>query len=244
MKNIIFIPARSGSTRVPNKNLQLIGGRSLIFNKIKTCLKANVGDVIVSTDSPKIKKMAKKFGAKVPFLRPKKYASSKASTISAVLHFLRFLKKNKKKIPKFIAICPITNPFLEKKTIRDAFKKIIKNKANSLMAVTKPTDHPFVFVKLKKKIIFNLYKVNKLKWTDKERTQDWPTAYIASPSIRIAKSEYFLKYINNIYPLLNKKTCDLKSTTYIKIKKIESFDINNKSDLELARFLNKKNKIL
>ena len=31
--NIIFIPARSGSTRVPKKNLQKIGGETLMSKK-------------------------------------------------------------------------------------------------------------------------------------------------------------------------------------------------------------------
>ena len=82
-KNIIFIPARVGSTRVRNKNIQKIGNETLLSRKIKICLKAKIGDVIVSTNSPKIKKYAEKLGAKCPFLRPKIYSSSKASTISA-----------------------------------------------------------------------------------------------------------------------------------------------------------------
>ena len=57
-KNIIFIPARVGSTRVRNKNIQKIGNETLLSRKIKICLKAKIGDVIVSTNSPKIKKYA------------------------------------------------------------------------------------------------------------------------------------------------------------------------------------------
>ena len=55
-KNIIFIPARVGSTRVKNKNIQKIGSETLLSRKIKICLMAKIGDVIVSTNSPKIKK--------------------------------------------------------------------------------------------------------------------------------------------------------------------------------------------
>ena len=39
-KNIIFIPARTGSTRVPNKNIQKLGSETLLSRKIKICLKA------------------------------------------------------------------------------------------------------------------------------------------------------------------------------------------------------------
>ena len=37
--NVIFIPARSGSTRLKNKNLQKINGKSLLTIKILSCKK-------------------------------------------------------------------------------------------------------------------------------------------------------------------------------------------------------------
>ena len=92
-KNIIFIPARTGSTRIHNKNIQKLGSETLLSRKIKTCLKAQIGDVIVSTNSNKIKKYAEKFGAKCPYLRPSKYSTSRASMVSAILDYLIFLKK-------------------------------------------------------------------------------------------------------------------------------------------------------
>ena len=91
-KNIIFIPARTGSTRLRNKNIQKIGNETLLSRKIKICLKANIGDVIISTNSVKIKNYVEKLGAKCLFLRPKIYSTSTASTISAILHYLRYLK--------------------------------------------------------------------------------------------------------------------------------------------------------
>ena len=110
----ILIPARSGSTRVKNKNLQKIGGISLLEKKIKICKSLKIGKVVVSTNSKKIAKLSSNAGAEIPFLRPKKYSTAKASTVSTVLHYLRFLKKNNKEIPCYIAILPLTNPFLEK----------------------------------------------------------------------------------------------------------------------------------
>ena len=77
INNIIFIPARTGSTRVPNKNIQKIGEETLLSRKIKNCLKAKIGEVIVSTNSAKIKKYSEKLGAKCLFLRPKIYSTSK-----------------------------------------------------------------------------------------------------------------------------------------------------------------------
>ena len=66
-KLLIVIPARSGSTRVKNKNMKRLGSIPLLGHKIKTCIKSQVGRVIVSTNSRKIANYAKKLGAEVPF---------------------------------------------------------------------------------------------------------------------------------------------------------------------------------
>ncbi len=236
-KNIIFIPARTGSTRVPNKNIQKLGSDTLLSRKIKICLKAKIGEVVVSTNSNKIKKYVEKLGAKCPYLRPKKYSTSKASMISAILDYLRFLKKKNLEIPNSITVCPVTNPFLRSESIRSAYNKFLKTKFTSLNAVTSPEDHPFLFVNLREKIKFDIYKVNGFKWTDLERTQDWPESFIATSALRITKSSYFLKYLNKKSSTFNQKTCNPKSTTFFKIKRIESFDINNSFDIKMARFL-------
>jgi len=236
-KNIIFIPARTGSTRISNKNIQKLGSETLLSRKIKVCLKAKIGDVVVSTNSYKIKKYVEKLGAKCPYIRPKKYSTSKASMISAILDYLRFLKKNKLEIPNSITVCPVTNPFLLSSSIRSAYQTYSKKKFKSLNAVTNPDDHPFLFVKLKDKIKFNIYNVDGLRWTDLERTQDWPHTFIASSALRISSSSYFLKYLNYKSPKFNQKTCDVKSATFFKVSRLESFDINNRFDLKLSRFL-------
>lgn len=240
---IIFIPARSGSTRVKNKNLQKIGKLSLLEHKIKICKSLKIGKVVVSTNSKKIANLSIKNGAEIPFLRPKKYSTSKASTVSAILHYLRFLKKKNMKIPTYLAILPLTNPFLEKKTIISAYKKIVKNKKiNSIIGFTEADDHPFTFIKVKKKIYFNIFRHEGSIYSDHERTQDWPKAYIGSASLKITKTSYFLKYLKEYSPLFGIKTFDLKKTMGIKITKKESFDINNRRDLLYAnQFLNKKN---
>lgn len=241
MKNIIFIPARTGSTRVKNKNLQKFGRETLLSNKIKTCLNANIGEVIVSTNSLKVLKYAESLGALCPFIRPKKYSTSKATTISTILHYLRFLILENNIIPDYLTLCPPTNPFLKPETLKNAYKVFKNEKFNSLVPITSPSDHPFKFIKLReKKITFDTFKVNKLKWTDLERTQDWPSTYIASSSFKICKTSYFLKYIKNKSPLFNKKTADISSSMHYKISRIEDFDINNAYDIELANFILKR----
>ena len=237
----ILIPARSGSTRVKNKNLQKIGKMSLLEKKIKICKSLKIGKVVVSTNSKKIAKLSINLGAEIPFLRPEKYSTAKASTVATILHYLRFLKNKNKKIPTYLAILPVTNPFLEYKTILSAYRKICRNKnMNSIIAYTDANDHPFTFVKIKKKLLFNIFKYEGSVYSDYERTQDWPKAYIGSAALKITKSSFFLKYLNEKSPLFGIKTFDLKKTIGLKITKKESFDINDKNDLLYAeKFLNK-----
>lgn len=237
----ILIPARSGSTRVKNKNLQKLGKESLLEKKIKICKSLKIGKVVVSTNSKKIAKIANNLGAETPFLRPEKYSTAKATTVATILHYLRFLKNKKKTMPTYLAVLPVTNPFLKKKTVISAYKKIRINKnINSIIAYTDASDHPFTFVKIKKKVIFNIFKYEDSFYSDYERTQDWPKAYISSAALKITKTSFFLKYLKQKSPLFGIKTFDLKNTIGLKITKKESFDINDKNDLLYAnKFLNK-----
>src|ERR671936_4635 len=68
---IALIPARSGSERVPDKNIRPLAGHPLLAYAVATARQAGVFDrVVCSTDSGKIAEVAQRYGADVPFLRP------------------------------------------------------------------------------------------------------------------------------------------------------------------------------
>ena len=70
--NIAIIPARGGSKRIPRKNIKLFHGRPIISYSIEVALKSGLFEkVIVSTDDEEIKSISEKYGAIVPFKRPK-----------------------------------------------------------------------------------------------------------------------------------------------------------------------------
>jgi CMP-N,N'-diacetyllegionaminic acid synthase len=94
-KTICIIPARGGSKGLKLKNLRKVGGKPLIYYPIKAALKSGVCDeVFVTTDSLEIKKIAEKYGAKVPFLRKSKFAGDRVTTEAtlqnALLEFEKF----------------------------------------------------------------------------------------------------------------------------------------------------------
>ena len=71
-KFVAIIPARGESKRIPKKNIKNFCSKPLIAWTILGALKSKYLDrVIVSTDDKEITKIAKRYGAEVPFLRPK-----------------------------------------------------------------------------------------------------------------------------------------------------------------------------
>ena len=96
-KIICIILARGGSKGLKNKNLRKVNGKPLIYYPIKDALKTNIiDDVIVSTDDKKIAHYAEKYGATVPFIRPKKLSGDLATTESCLKHALVTYEKMKK----------------------------------------------------------------------------------------------------------------------------------------------------
>ena len=94
-KVICIIPARGGSKGLKNKNLRKVCNKPLIYYPITDALKSNSFDYIfVSTDSKSISKVSKKYGASVPFLRPKKFAKDFTSTEETLKNALLSIEKH------------------------------------------------------------------------------------------------------------------------------------------------------
>ena len=88
---VTIIPARGGSQGIPRKNLQAIGGQSLIARAIETCLAAELaGPVFVSTDDAEIAAAAFDAGAHV-IRRPAHLATADAITDDTMIHAAEML---------------------------------------------------------------------------------------------------------------------------------------------------------
>ena len=179
MTAVFLIPARSGSTRIKNKNLKKINNKSILVNKIENCLRTNIGNVFVSTDSIKIANISKKNGAKILGLRPKKLSTSHSSMLSVVINFLIEYKKKFHKIPSFLIIAPATNPFLNFKSIKKALNILKRKKQfNSIVSIYHSNEQPFQLIDLKnKKARFGIFNFGKKNYFSFERSQDVPKFY-------------------------------------------------------------------
>lgn len=95
MKKILaVIPARSGSKSVKHKNIRLMNNKPLLAYSIEHALNSErINRVIVSTDSEEYARIALKYGAEVPFIRPSELSEDHSLDIDVFQHVLEFLAK-------------------------------------------------------------------------------------------------------------------------------------------------------
>ena len=197
MKIVAIIPARAGSRSIKNKNLIQIKNKPLIYYSINSAKKSNlINRIIVSTDSKKIKEVAKSYGAEVPFLRPRKISGFLSRDIEYLKHCINFLKKENY-IPDLIVLLRPTTPFRETKIIDKAIKLVIKNKSDSLRSVSVAKETPYKMWKKKGKFILPFFGFKKIDKTNYPR-QKLDKFYWQNGYVDIIKPSTIKKYKNEL----------------------------------------------
>jgi CMP-N,N'-diacetyllegionaminic acid synthase len=135
---VALIPARSGSERVPGKNVRRLAGHPLLAYSIAAARESGLFDaIIVSTDSNEIAEVARRYGADVPGLRPAAMAKSSSPDIEWVRHVLDSTSY------ELFSILRPTSPFRRAATIRRAWEEFHRvPDADSLRAVRPVREHP------------------------------------------------------------------------------------------------------
>ena len=137
---IALIPARSGSERVPQKNIRPLAGHPLLAYAIATAREAGIFDrVVCSTDSEEIARIARWYGAEVPFLRPAEYATATSPDIEWLKYTLEELRERY----DLFALARATNPFRGPDVFRRGFEQLLATpEADSIRAVELVKQHP------------------------------------------------------------------------------------------------------
>jgi CMP-N,N'-diacetyllegionaminic acid synthase len=137
---VAFVPARSGSERVPGKNVRLLAGHPLLAYAIEAALQSGVFDrVVCSTDSEEIADVARWYGADVPFLRPPEYATATSPDIE----WLAFTLERLEVRFDLFAIVRATNPFRGPDAVLRGLEQLLATpEADSLRAVELVKQHP------------------------------------------------------------------------------------------------------
>lgn len=134
--NLCFIPAKATSTRLPGKNTLLLNGRELVAHPILAAKESGIfgEEVIVSTESEKIKKIALSYGAKVPYMREERLARDPYQIKHVVMDF--FEKNPEYRVFKTICVMLPTAPFVTAEDVRKAYEIYEREKLKVLFSVT------------------------------------------------------------------------------------------------------------
>tara|TARA_B100000780_G_C21117735_1_gene452402 strand:+ start:1221 stop:1925 length:705 start_codon:yes stop_codon:yes gene_type:complete len=232
MKILAVIPARGGSKGIKNKNIKNLCGHPLIAWTITKAKRSKfIEKVVVSTDSKKIAYISKKYGASVPFIRPKEYATDKANDFVVLKHAINFFATKGEKFDYIIMLQP-TSPLRELKDINNSIKKVLKKDIDALVSVSKvEVQHPRFIYSIKNKD--NLVPFLKKKNSSDIRRQDIDPLYFLEGSIYISKIKTLMKY----------KTFYHNKTRAYEVPKWKSLEIDDTEDLNLANFYIKNKKI-
>ena len=218
---ICIIPARADSRRIKNKNIKNFFGKPIISYAIQLARSSGLFKrIVVSTDSYKISRIAKKYGAEVPFLRSKKLANDYTTTQKVLIDCIN--KISSQAIEYHFCLYPCTT-LLFKKDLINAFKKIKKNNFDRLVAVTDYNFSPYRAFSLagENRIEFNFKKFAHM------RSQNVPRLCHDTGSFCIFKTKNLLKNSRKLP----------KKTTYYFIDKSRAIDINTESDFRFAEYM-------
>lgn len=228
MKTFCFIPAKAASKRLKKKNLLKLNGKELIYYPIWNAINSGIfdeNDIILSSESTEIKKIAKNYGANVPYLRENKLAHDPFGVVDVLLDFLD-------KFPQFqsydsAAILLPTAPFTSVSDIKDAYSIYNQNNFKSIMSVTETEHRAQRSVTISNQKLLPLFPK-----TLKKKSQELEPTYRINGAVTII----------NIKAFLYEKSYFIHPIGTIKMPKERSVDIDNEEDYKFAKYLSNNNK--
>lgn len=215
MKNIVIIPARGGSKRLPNKNIMLLGGIPLFVHAIAYAKKNQdiVDEIYVSTDDPSIKKIALEQGVQV-IDRPVNIAGDLEPTITALQHVLESIEDE---VANVIVLQP-TNPLRPENLLKEAFATFSNNQSSCLFTVSR-NEHKLGTIHQDRFIPMN-YKAG-------QRSQDLAPLYFENGLLYICAAKQIVKG-----EIMNES-----SFPYLVNHIFATVDIDTQDDFDYAEYL-------
>lgn len=220
MKNLAIIPARGGSKRIPRKNIKPFMGKPIIAYSIEAALDSGLFDeVMVSTDDEEIAEVAKKYGAKVPFLRSAETANDYTGLNDVLLEVIDSYLQLNVKFDNFCCILP-TAPLISKLDLYNSYDKLINSNFDSVYPVAE-----FSYPILRSVSVTNIGEIN-MNWPEysNTRSQDLKPAY------HDAGSYYWVK----MQPFMGNRSFDNLLCGAIIMDKLKVQDIDTEEDWKLA----------
>lgn len=187
MKTLAIILARKGSSRLKDKHLIIAGGKPLIQYTFEYAKNSpSLDDIVCSTDSEEIARMARPFGIET-IKRPAKLARSNSHIIEAIEYTLLRYKEKKDIMPE-VTVVLLGNVPVRGSTIKEALDLFYRKKADAVFSACNVLKyHPeWMFKKGPDgRMVFD-------KISTRYRCQDLPAYYVATDSYIIARTKRLL----------------------------------------------------
>ena len=219
MRKIAMITARGGSKRIPRKNIKEFCGKPILAYSIEAALSSGCFDtVMVSTDDGQIAKVAKQYGAQVPFFRSEETSNDYATTADVILEVLSEYQKRAESYDLVCCIYP-TAPFLTGERLRQAMALLEDGEADSVLPVVRFSFPPQRSVVIKDGFL-------QPKWPEcmPMRSQDLEPFYHDAGQFYCLRTESFLK----------QKKLIMDKTVPLEMSELEVQDIDTLQDFRLA----------
>lgn len=225
---LAIIPARSGSKRLPNKNIKELCGKPLMAWSIEVGLKSKCIDtVMVNTDSLEYAQIAKSYGAEIPFLRPQELGGDMSNSFDVIYHTIDFYKNQLSQQFDYIVFLQPTSPFRDTQLVDNMCKWVVDNNIDSCVSVSL-CEHPPLWSNTlpEDKNMKDFLSQDVLG----KRSQDLPKYYRINGVLYIAKITHLIE---------NKGFMSPETYAY-EIPQKYAVDIDTELDFEYAEFILKK----
>lgn len=205
------VAVRAGSQRVKNKNLQDLGGVTLLerklYNLLEVQIKGYIDNIIVNSDSDEMLEIAKDLTVDT-HKREEYYASSECTNSEFHRHIGEVTESED------IFLAPVCSPFVSIESHIDAIKLYKEEGYDSLTSVTEVKNHLWMDGH---PLNYDLDNV--------PNSQDLPDVVKLNYGITIAKREV-MKDLGRVVG---------NNPGFLKINEKESIDIDTPFDLQVAR---------
>lgn len=225
MCNILaVIPARGGSKGILYKNIAMLAGKPLIAHTIEEAKKSKaLSRVIVSTDDKEIAKIAKGYGAEVPFMRPRELAADDTPTLLVLQHAVRWLEGNEEAEIDVVVTLQPTSPLRRAEHIDAAVQKLVDTGADSVVSVCLAEHSPYWMKRLEGDRVFP-FLPDAPEYT---RRQDLPPVYRLNGAVYVTRRDLLVEQGRVLGEDTRAIVMDWES----------SIDIDTMLDLKLAQLI-------
>jgi len=135
---LAVVPARSGSKGIPNKNMQLLKGISLIGRAGLTLSRLPFIDAkVISTDSEQYADEGRRYGLAVPCLRPERLSTDAAGAVETMQHMLVAAERHYATSYDIVLIVEPTSPMRTSEDIAQTTRRLIETGADSVVTVSR-----------------------------------------------------------------------------------------------------------